>query len=685
MAETYISLEEAAELEDNTPYNTFVQRIKRNPNNYKTCEEPRPEGGRPLVSVALSSLRASARKAYKAAQKIERCNAVQDDKAMGITPWYVNIDWHWYIDTHEKEYYKAIELKNNVLEFIRYDDIGRTEHAEEFAEKLGISSRSLYRYTKDVVTATAWAKKREAESGRSHDYFQVLCLCRKPRQAGNFPSLTDELKAQTEAIYFNTDFRRNRGTRQMVFDELRKQCLAADIPPPSYQTVVRYINSVLDSEHGESANYLAENGLRSWKNKYMMKGERDLTQLQVMGLVMGDEHTFDLWVSYIAANGKVSAMRPKLITWIDTRSRKLLGYEMCKAANSQDIKNSFVKFARVFGAPLALLIDNGKDYTAKEMTGQKRSEREIFDAEMKGFYRAMGVTEVHRSRPYEPWSKGVQERVFGTLCTRFSKRFKSYVGTLTGSKTDGKIPKDINKMLERGELYTIEEFFAMFEDYAENDYAHHLHRGLKDSGERYTNPAALFENAEEHYFKPAPPDSYIAMLLMQSKTAAVKTTGIQHNKRRYMSAELRPYINKHVQIRYMPDDDSIVYAFTEKGELIGEIALAEKLNPVFYADREQLERHKSNQNRQLRDVRDKLRAMQSPYTVDEETGEATPRLIGGVDLTVGKKPGNNAVTLPVGDKQYRQSLQGKKKNSTPNPFLDNMANKAFDDLKKIAK
>ena len=41
---------------------------------------------------------------------------------------------------------------------------------------------------------------------------------------------------------------------------------------------------------------------------------------------------------------------------------------------------------------------------------------------------------------------------------------KSYTGTLTGSKTSGKVQRDIKKMLEKGQLLTIEEFAEKFED-----------------------------------------------------------------------------------------------------------------------------------------------------------------------------------------------------------------------------
>ena len=51
------------------------------------------------------------------------------------------------------------------------------------------------------------------------------------------------------------------------------------------------------------------------------------------------------------------------------------------------------------------------------------------------------------------------------MCSKFSKWFESYTGTLTGSKTYAKRQKDIDQMLERGELLTMEEFFEVWTEW----------------------------------------------------------------------------------------------------------------------------------------------------------------------------------------------------------------------------
>ena len=97
--------------------------------------------------------------------------------------------------------------------------------------------------------------------------------------------------------------------------------------------------------------------------------------------------------------------------------------------NNQTLKESLVKmlYSHPGGVPHILHVDNGKDYTAKTMTGQSRKKRNIefeFDAETVGFYQSIGIEEVGRSLPYQPWDKPI-ERFFSTVCSKFSKWFES--------------------------------------------------------------------------------------------------------------------------------------------------------------------------------------------------------------------------------------------------------------------
>ena len=328
MSDIFIMLEEAAAFEG-IRYNTLVQRLKRNPQQYKTQAQAREGGGKDQVLISVSSLSAKARKAYRAAQKVDGRDVIIDQRAKA-TPWYVEADLNHYIEGNKKRFYEAVELAARVQDFIDYAGPDRTGYAERHALGLGISPQTLYRYMQNVLEANAWALKLEKEDGQSREYFRALALCRKPKESGTFPSLAPEQKALIENIWFDKRFAANLGTMEMLYERFEEEAERRGWEEyPSLKTVSRYIKYIMDSRGAESARYLAANGTREWRNKMMLKGKRDATTLEVMELLVGDEHTFDLWVQYTAPNGKVKAVRPVLVAWMDMRSRDILGDVIC--------------------------------------------------------------------------------------------------------------------------------------------------------------------------------------------------------------------------------------------------------------------------------------------------------------------------------------------------------------------
>lgn len=692
MAETFVTLEEAADLE-NIKYNTLVQRIKRNPKGFRTKNEPR-DGGKDRVLVALSSLSKKARRGHKEKLNIDGRDVVIDQRANEEMPWYIDIDLNWYIEKFSKQYYQAVELGRQMQEFLDYNEGDRTAFADEYAEKLGISQRTLYRYSQAYLEAAAWAMKLQKEDGNNYDFFKVLSLCRKPKESHTFPSLSAEVRAYIENVWFDKHFAANSGTVEMLYMKLEEVAELHGWDYPSYQTVSRYINYLMEEARGKNAHFLAAKGSREYKNKVMVKGSRDTKSLPVMGLVQGDEHTFDCWVAYTHPNGKVTAIRPKLVAWIDTRSRTLLGDVMCLNANSQILKQSMLKmiYGQPGGVPRWLLIDNGKDYTAETMTGRKRNQRHdddlSFDSETQGFYRSIGIQDDLRSIPYQPWSKAQIERFFGTVCSGFTKWMFSYTGTLTGSKTAAKIKKDIPHMLERGELLTMEEFYEKWEHWRDEVYHKKQHSGLKRQKEKYLSPIDLFMKAEDKYYKPAPPKSYASILMMKAERVHVYNIGIRKFGYEYRAQELVNYVGEKVDIKFDPEDVTRLYVYTREGKKICEALSQELLMIAPKVQQKALEEHMKMQKRQYRDDKDLLDYYTTP--LEERVAQYTNapgEVVGADDLMIKGKSKNvdKIVALPQ-DKQFGTELKDKKakqKQEFDNEFFNKKAQDALSKLRLL--
>jgi transposase InsO family protein len=689
VAETFVTIEEAAELEG-VSYKGLASRISRKPDNYTTKSEPRPDGGKPRILVSLSSLSKMARRAYKEARNIEGGDVVVEERIESdVVPWYIDIDLDGYIKQFGNRYYEAVEMAKGIQEFLNYADRDRTGFAEEFAATLGMSQRTLYRHSQAYLEASAWAMKLGKQNGHNYDYFKILSLCRKPKEIFTFPSLSEEAKAFIENLWFDQRFAANKGTIDMVYTKLTQVASTKAWDYPSYQTVARYIGYLMDVKRLKNAHFLAGNGERVYRNKKMRRASQDLQSVPVMGLVQGDGHTMDIWVEYTYPNGQRTAIKPILIAWVDTRSRCIVGDIICHTSNAQVIKQSIINmvYNEIGGVPQWLKIDNGKDFTAETLTGRKRTERISLDSEVTGFYRSIGIQDDYRSLPYQPWGKALIERFFLTLINRFEKWLLSYTGTLTGSRTAGKVKKDIPGMLERGELIAMDELCTLWRKWRDEEYHTRKHSGLKDQGEPWHTPQEVFRNAER-YFKAAPPKSFAATMLMQAEVnVRVYQVGIKRFGYEYRASELDTYIDDHVNIKWDENDVTRLYVYDRNtGDKICEAESQELLRIAPRVPQKALEEHKQAQNRQLRADKERLKELTTP--LEERIGQhsnAQGRVAGLFiqGQPVKGKP-SKVVALPS-DKQYKEDARNKKTRPAPieNDYYQKRAEKALEKLMEL--
>lgn len=667
MDDSYVTLEEAAELE-NVKYFTLHKRMLRNPEKYKTVTEKRADGGGDRVYVSVSSLSKKARDAYAERERVkslaEGLDDGTDEPVSEGVPWYVDMDADYYREQHTEAWYQAMELCNAVRQFLEYSSKGRRSYAEQIArEQTGKGLRTFYRYVKAYQEAAAWAYRLEKQDGCNYEHLKVLALCRKPKESGTFPSFTPEVRQAIKNIWFNKEFAVNRGTREMLYDKLTQLAAINHWEKiPSYQSVTRYISYLMNEEGMKNAWYLASHGEREYKNKVMGKALRDATVLMPMEMVMGDEHTFDCWVSYRHPNGRSTPIKPVLVAWVDVRSRMVFGDIICHHANSDILKESVIKMINTpeCGVPKQLLIDNGKDYTAHVMTGVPRNIRNASDQNgyidvTGGFYYKLGIEDVHRALPYQPWTKTQVERFFGGVCSRFTKWLGSYTGTLTGSKTDAKIPKDIQRMHERGELLTLQEFYEKWSEWLHGKYETSVHRGLKNAGETWTRPAELFAN-EKRYYKPAPPRSAQIAFMYREDHVHIYNYGFRRFGQVYDAPELRLYQGQTLTIRYDRNDVTQMFVTAADGRPVCVAECKELLAFGDHVSEEALLRHLKEQNRQLREDRELLREANVPFEQLNEQYIGFSSSVGGIDLMIGHKPNRKVVAMPV-DGAYRNGFR----------------------------
>ena len=150
MPDVFITLEEAATFEG-IKYNTLVQRMKRNPEQYRTQAQAQEGGGKDRTLISTSSLSAKARKAWRAAQKVEGSEVIIDKRAQEAVPWYVTADLNQYTEANKKRFYEAVELAARVQDFIDYPSWVITTFASLGEKAEIISPDSLRTELKDFL------------------------------------------------------------------------------------------------------------------------------------------------------------------------------------------------------------------------------------------------------------------------------------------------------------------------------------------------------------------------------------------------------------------------------------------------------------------------------------------------------------------------------------------------------
>lgn len=680
---------EAAGLEG-IRYKAFLNKTLRHPELFTFKYVSRPEGGRPLKLVSVTSLSPAAQEKWRREQVAPAIESIIEDKTAGEPKWYETIDRSSFRQLHAEEFAEKVELVHRLRACMETPWGERRAAHTALAAELGTTERTIQNYISEIVDADYRAQKHQreqkSETSLSIEY-QAMSLCRKPRDKNTFPRLTDEMRTLAENIYSDRELARNHPTRELMANKFLELARKRGIQNlPSKHVIKRYMKYLESVPEYRDAHSLAVLGRREYENRRGLKTRRDTTALKVMEVVMGDAHTLDFWARSRDRMGRERAVRPVLVAWIDVKTRRFMGARLCVTGNYDVLKESFFKmvYQEAYSVPRWVYIDNGKDYTAKAMTGQTKKERRNHageaDSAVNGYYMQLGVQGINVALPYHPYSKGQIERSFGTLIENFSKLFTSYVGTLTGSNTSDKVPKDIKRMFEEGKLLSIEEVQNKLDDYIAQ-YNLTENRALRDAGEAWTKPIELFEKGERYECAP-PPMQYAIELMKQDDVALVRTTGIVKFKRRYMNSALAPYIGDKVNVKYDPDDKSKLWVYDQKdGTLICVAEEAQDIGFMDYADQETLAEHRRMQNQQVKKASETLRRLQSPYETrsrDNEPQRRTQSLDGLMYESRETPATEKAVQLPQ-DREWRAGVEQRQEERKRNKWVFENDNKGLFD------
>ncbi len=168
--------------------------------------------------------------------------------------------------------------------------------------------------------------------------------------------------------------------------------------------------------------------------QYYPHQERDKSALSALECICGDYHKFDVFVRW---PGEEQPVRVQGVFFSDIYSGKILSWRLSLTANSHTVLLCVGDLIERYGIPKAVLLDNGREFAAKVLTGgaKTRFRYTIKDDDIPGLFPMLGVN-IHWATPYSGQSKPI-ERAFRDLCDRVAKH-PAFEGAYTGNKPDAK-------------------------------------------------------------------------------------------------------------------------------------------------------------------------------------------------------------------------------------------------------
>jgi len=286
--------------------------------------------------------------------------------------------------------------------------------------------------------------------------------------------------------------------------------------------------------------------------------QRTVADLHAMELVNIDGHKWDVFVRW--PDGTIA--RPISIGIQDVYSRKFLAQSTGRTESAVETRLAFARLFERYGIPAGCLMDNGRAFASKWITGgaTSRFRFKIRDEEPLGVLTSMGV-KIHWALPYRGSSKPI-ERCWRDFCDSIAKH-PAFAGAYTGNKPDAK-PENYGATAVP---------LAKFLDVMEASLAVHNARTGRRT-EMGGGVRSLDEVFEESYArapigKATPEQLRLSKLTADDRPTDRNNGSITLHGNRYWSEHLSLIAGERVTVRFDPDDlHAPIHVYSREGEYL---------------------------------------------------------------------------------------------------------------------
>lgn len=439
-----------------------------------------------------------------------------------------------------------------------------SEAIKEFENMLAVGetkgdAAARIKNSHQINQVTLW-RAREAVKGQPRELWEALLL---PRYKGRTREaiLTAEAWVYIRANWLST----SEPAAHVVIKEARKIGLVRGWVIPSDKTVIRKLNSipapiVLYGRKGKEAF-----------DATFPAAERDFSVYGLHEVWVSDGRRVDVFCRW--PDGSTS--RPFIVAWCDMRTRMVLGTRGGLNPSSNLTLASFHAALSHTGIrPKRCLLDNGREYAAKSVTGgQKTRYRfKIKEDEPIGALTRMNI-KADWARPYRGQEKPIES--FWKYIANHLDKLPEFQGAYCGKNTVSK-PEDFGQ----DKAIPIEIYAAKLAEVLE-EFNHRPHRGQGMDGK---SPIQLYDDliqAERHKEWPHPTAEHLRLLCLEqrnltlnNKDASIRFSFPGYGETRYWSEVLAdlPIVarSKKYAVFYNPEDPDIPVVVYDGERLIGE-------------------------------------------------------------------------------------------------------------------
>lgn len=392
-------------------------------------------------------------------------------------------------------------------------------------------------------------------------------------------------KALSDAVYdifedFYLDESRKSVRECVRLTEMQcKQFCPEYLPLPSIETFAR----ALDRRTPVPVIQYFRYGQKAYRDKCASYIKRTYSDLHSNDIWVCDNHTFDVIVN---EDGK--EVRVYLTTFLDVRSRKIVGWYVTDNPSSQATVIALRNGIRMNGIPKMIYSDNGREFLTHDIGGKGFRERKSYTESDE--HRPPTILEIlgieFRTALVRNAKAKIVERAYRTLKEQFSRLFDGYTGGHILER-----PERLKHLAKNPDNFSVVEDFREYVDY----WITGLYNREAHSGDGMNNrcpdevyAACLMEQ------RIATPEELNLMMLRNGNIQKVKRNGVvlkfYDKELWYRTDDLCMYhFDEKVYLRYDPQNLDTVRVYNTEDRFIGEAKLETPLS--YFASQEEIKEH----------------------------------------------------------------------------------------------